>query len=158
MFEKKLLQIRNMLSVREEANPSTDTRRSQLTDFIDQFIISNMFNVFKIIYVKNCRSKQSWYNTIAIHVGGLIRNRTLKYNVEVITYSYSNQYKKFIPTKHLLNNVDGTQVVDECFNTIEDVSLCDMLMINTMATKGLNPYYFINQNPNYHCCYLFARQ
>lgn len=132
--------------------PKTSDKQQQLGNFINEFVLSNMFNVFKVIYVKNCKSKDDWYYQIATHVGGLRSARCLTYQVEVITYMYSNSEHCYVQEKHILNKVAGFEIVDACFQQISDVSKCDALAISTKALDET-----ILTPSNYTCSYLFAR-
>lgn len=131
---------------------------SKLSDYIKDFIVSNKFNVFKIIYIKDCNDSD-WYENLSNHVGGVLINAYLKYNIKITTHVYSNEESRYIPTTYIFENVDGRNIVDVCFNNIKEASSCDMLSIETQASIYLNPFLSApGQDPNYHGCYLFARK
>lgn len=130
----------------------TNNKHQQLNNFINTFVLSNMLNVFKVIYIKDCKSRDNWYNQVATHVGGLKSTRCLTYQVEVLTYMYSYSTNSYVQEKHVLDNVHGFEIVDSCFKKISNVSNCDALVINI---KALNQT--ILTPSNYSCSYLFAR-
>ncbi len=132
--------------------PKTSNKHQQLSNFIDSFILSNMLNVFKVIYIKECKSKKDWYYQIATHVGGLKSTRDLTYQVEVLTYMYSDSKNSYVQERHVLDKVVGFEIVDSCFQKISDVSKCDALVINIKALDET-----ILTPSNYSCSYLFAR-
>lgn len=145
MFKTSLVPSKNHV-------PETTDKHQQLNNFINAFILSNMLNVFKVIYIKDCKNKKDWYYQIATHVGGLTSTRTLTYKVEVLTYMYSKSKQSYVQEKHVLDKVAGFEIVDTCFNQINDVSKCDALGITIKALDQsvLTP-------SNYTCSYLFAR-
>lgn len=130
----------------------TNNKHQQLGNFINTFVLSNMLNVFKVIYIKDCKSRDNWYNQVATHVGGLKSTLCLTYQVEVLTYMYSYSTNSYVQEKHVLDNVPGFEIVDSCFQKISNVSNCDALVINI---KALNQT--ILTPSNYSCSYLFAR-
>lgn len=146
MFKNSLVPRKHLATV------EVNSRHRQLTDFVDTFIISNMLNVFKVIYVKDCKNSAEWYKTIATHVGGLNSTRYLTYQVEVQTYTFSRLQQSYEKKIHHLDKVTGVNIVDTCFEKIAEVSKCDGLVISIKALDSsiLTP-------SNYSCSYLFAR-
>lgn len=145
--------FKNALVPRRSITPAvSSSKQRQLSNFVDSFILANMVNVFKVIYVKNCKSSKEWYKTIASHVGGLNAARYLTYQVEVQTYTYSSTQQSYIKNIHHLDEVIGFNIVDECFEKIAEVSKCDGLVIciRALDSSVLTP-------SNYSCSYLFAR-
>lgn len=130
----------------------TSNKHQHLSNFIDTFILSNMLNVFKVIYIKNCKNKKDWYYQIVTHVGGLRSARGLTYQVEVLTYMYSDSKHFYVQERHLLDEVVGFEIVDSCFQKISNVSKCDALVINIKALDET-----ILTPSNYSCSYLFVR-
>lgn len=108
----------NQLATRGNTTLVTTERQSKLGDFINQFILSNMFNVFKVIYVKNCGTKESWKEIVSSHVGGLREKAYLRYDVEAVVYVYSNRKNEYISQNYTFHNLRAYDIVDACFDDI----------------------------------------
>lgn len=144
--------VKNSLVSSKHDVPETSTKRQRLSNLIDTFIFSNLLNVFKVIYIKKCKSKKYWHKQIATHVGGIYGTKYLTYEVEVLTYMYSNSKHSYVQKRYVLDKIPGFEIVDSCFQKISDVSKCDVLVINI---KALDENIFTPTN--YRCSYLFAR-
>ena len=138
----------NQLVTRGNASLETTERQSKLGEFINQFILSNMFNVFKVIYVKDSGTREKWEEIISSHVGGRREMLFLRYDIETIVYVYSETEKEYNSRKYTIHNVCGRDIVETCFNEIREVEMCDMLAIKITSCIEGEPY---------DCCYLFTR-
>lgn len=124
-------------------------KHQQLSELINNFVFSNMFNTFKVIYAKDC---ESWYELVVSHIGGIRRASQLTYSVEVLTYMYSDKQQSYIQQKYFLDDITGPNIADACFTTISEVSQCDALGIYIKAKD-----HTVLTPKDYTCCFLFAR-
>lgn len=125
-----------------------------LNDFIQQLLMSDEINVFKIIYLKNCSSKKEWYEQICKYLSGLSINATRSYNLNVITQTYKNSV--CIKKEYSFSNIKGFDIVDCCFKNIHECKTCNVLGIKMEFADEMRSWILDKEQNN--CYYFFIRE
>lgn len=127
-----------------------------LNAFIQQLLMSDEINIFKIIYLKNCSSKKEWYEQICRYVSGLRINSTRSYNISVITQTYSSKNAGCIKKEYSFSNIKGFDIVDCCFKNIDECKTCNVLAIKMEFADEMGSWILDKEQNN--CYYFFIRE
>lgn len=127
-----------------------------LNNFIQQLLMSNEINIFKVIYLKNCSSEKEWYEQICKYVSGLRINSTRTYNISVITQTYSSKNHECIKKEYNFSNVKGYNIVDYCFENIHECKNCNVLAIKMEFADEMRSWILDKEQNN--CYYFFIRE
>lgn len=132
---------------------SESRMKLNLNETINSLMFSDKFNIFKVIYVKDCPGNE-WYEKIAQYVSGMLRDFPKKYELNAITQTYSSESQTYTKKEYKFQDIRGLNVVDFCFKTIPEAYECSMLGIMMIASDNPDLYFGEKQN---NCCYIFAR-